>query len=369
MQRFLTLFSMIMVGSALGILSVAAQTDEQGIEPEIQWECPGGFEGQTLHVYNWATYIGETTIVDFEELCDVDIVYDVYDSNESLIARLRQGNPGYDVAFPSDYAVAIMIRDGLIESINPDHIPNLSNIAERWRGLYFDPENEYSVPYLWGSLGVAYNTLRVREEITSWQQIFDHNGPVAWIDDSRSMLGIGLKMLGYDPNSTDADEIAEARDFLIENSGSAVSTAEDDGQALLARGEVDIAIEYSGDVYQVMADCECDDYAYVVPDEGSITFIDLMVVLKDAPNPELAEAFIDYILDPAVNAMIVNDTLYPTPNQAAIESGWISEELLNNPAVFPDEESLGNLFFLQDVGEAEQYYNDAWDEIVISIGD
>lgn len=368
MRRLLTLFLVVVLGSFLGVLSVAAQSDDTEMEPEIEWTCPEGYEGQTLSVYNWATYIGETTISDFEELCGVTVVYDVYDSNESLIARLRQGNPGYDVAFPSDYAVAIMIRDELIQPINPENIPNLENIAPHWTGLYFDPENEYSVPYLWGTFGVAYNQNELSDPIISWEQVFNYNGPVAWIDDSRSTIGIALKLLGYDPNSTDEDEIAEARDFLIANGDNVITIAEDDGQAMLARGEVDIALEYSGDVYQIMVDCDCDDFAYSIPIEGSIADISLMVVLEDAPNPALAEVFMDYILDPVVNAMIVNDTLYATPNTAAIESGIIDEALLNNTAVFPDDEALDNMWFLQDVAEAEEFYNNAWDEVIILTG-
>ncbi|MFW5691050.1 MAG: ABC transporter substrate-binding protein [Chloroflexota bacterium] len=336
--------------------------------PEITWECPEGYAGQTLNVYNWSTYIGETTVSTFEELCDVEVVYDVYDSNETLIARLRQGNPGYDVAFPSDYAIAIMIRGELVQTLDYTMIPNIDNVAERWRGLYFDPEDQYSAPYLWGTFGVAYNVEAVGEEITSWEQVWAHEGPVAWIDDNRSTIGVALQSLGYDPNSQDPEEVAEARDYLIERGGNVVTISDDDGQALLARGEVDIAMEYNGDVFQIMADCECDDYAYVLPEEGSVVDVAAMVVLEDAPNPELAHVFIDYVLDPVVNAMIVNDVLYATTNQAAVDSGIIDEMLLENAAIFPPEEALENLFFLRDVAEAEQAYNDAWDEIIILIG-
>ncbi len=360
MLRFLTVMCVLFI--AFG--ATFAQEDES---PEIEWVCPEGFEGQTLNVYNWATYIGETTISDFEALCGVSVTYDVYDSNEAMIARLRQGNPGYDVAFPGDYAVSIMIRDGLIQPFDVTELPNYENIAERWLGLPFDPDNEYSVPYLWGTFGVAYNVNTV-EEITSWQQVFDHSGAVAWIDDSRSTISIALRLLDYDPNSTDADEIGEARDLLIDNGGNVITIAADDGQALLSRGEVDIALEYNGDIFQIMIDCDCDDYAYVIPEEGSVVDLSLMVILEDAPNPELAKVFMDYILDPVVNAMIVNDTFYATPNLAAIESGVIDDMLLNNAAIFPDEDSLENLYFLADVDEAEQDYNDAWDEITILIG-
>jgi spermidine/putrescine transport system substrate-binding protein len=233
--------------------------------------------------------------------------------------------------------------------------------------MNFDPENEFSVPYLWGTMGVGYNTEKVTEPITSWEQVFTHDGPVAWVDDQRAMFPIALAILGYDPNSTDEAEIQEAYDYLLANSSNVVDFG-DGGRSPLELGEVDIAIIYSGEIYQLMVDCECDTYAYAVPQEGSIADITNAVVPVGAQNPALAEVFIDYLLDPGVNAAIINDLPYATPNQAAIESGMINEELLSNPAVQPDEEALQNLFFLEDVTEAEEIYNNLWDELLIFAG-
>jgi spermidine/putrescine transport system substrate-binding protein len=355
----------------IGVLPVVAQDDAsdeaEAIEPVIEWVCPEGFEGQTLNIWNWALYIGDSTVTTFEELCGVTVVYDVYDSNEALMARLRQGNPGYDIAFPGEYAIANLVRDGLLQKIDTASIPNYENIDEIWRGLYFDPDEEYSVPYLWGTFGPAYNTNKV-DEIVSWNDVWDHSGAVVWVDDPRSIIGIGLLMLGYDPNSTEADEIAEAAEYILEKSRNVVAFAGEDGQTQLARGDADIALEYSGDVYQVIEDCECEDFAYVLPEEGSFADVAGMVLLEGAPNPELALVFMDYILDPAVSAIIVKDVLYPTTNRAAVESGFIPEDILNNPLIFPSEEVQERLFLVQDVGEAQQYYNDAWDEILIFAG-
>ena len=186
------------------------------------------------------------------------------------------------------------------------------------------------------------------------------------MDDSRSMIGIALKLLGYDPNSEDADEIAEARDFLIENGRNVVAIAADDGQALLARGEVDIALEYSGDILQIIEDCDCDDFAYVIPDEGGIVDIAAMVILNNAPNPDLAHVFMDYILDPLVSADMVAFTGYPTPNEAA--KALLDDDILDDPLIYPDDEAVDQMWFNQDVDDAEQYYNDAWDEIKIFTG-
>ncbi|MBZ0302882.1 MAG: spermidine/putrescine ABC transporter substrate-binding protein [Anaerolineae bacterium] len=349
-------------------LPLAAQ--DEAAEPtadDITWTCPEGFQGETLNVYNWTTYIGETTISDFEALCGVTVNYDNFDTNEQMVARLRQGNPGYDIVFANEYIIPVMIRQGLVQEIDLANIPNIANIAERWRGLDFDPDNQYTVPYLWGTTGVAYNVDKVGE-ITSWDDVFNYDGPVAWIADIRTMFPIALRMLGYDPNTTNPDEINAARDYLLERSDNVVAFAEDDGQVMLERGEVDIAIEYSGDVFQLRIDCACDTFSYAIPEEGSIADIANMLVPADAPHPELAQAFMDYILDPAVNAMIVNYTAYATPDQAAIDSGFIPSEFLDNPTITPDAEAMQNLWFLKDIGDAEVYYSDAWDELRILSG-
>lgn len=355
---------------ALCVFVLPVMAQDEVVEPtadDIEWTCPEGFEGQTLNVYNWTTYIGETTIEDFERLCGVTVNYDNFDTNEQMVARLRQGNPGYDIVFANEYIIPVMIREELVQQINPDNVPNLANVAERWRGLDFDPDNTYTVPYLWGTTGVAYNAEKVGE-LTSWEDVFNYDGPVAWIADTRTMFSVALKMLGYDPSSTDPNEIAEARDFLLERTDNVVTFAEDDGQILLERGEVDIAVEYSGDVFALILDCECDTFSYAIPQEGSIADIANMLVPTGAPNLPLAEAFMDYILDPAVNAMIVNFTAYATPNQAAIDSGFIPEDFITNPAITPDAEAMENLWFLEDIGDAEVYYNDAWDELRILSG-
>jgi len=198
--------------------------------------------------------------------------------------------------------------------------------------------------------------------------VFNYDGPVAWQEDQRAMMGIALKMLGYDNSSTDPKEINEAKDFLIKNSKNVKVIAADDGQALLERGEVDIAIEYSGDIYQLGVTCKCDKYVYAIPKEGSVADMAAALIPKDAPNPALADAFIDYLNDPVVNAQIVTYVAYGTTNQAAIDSGIIPDAMLNNAAVFLPEAQLKTMYFTADVGTAEQSYNDAWDELKINVG-
>lgn len=363
MRKFLLVVSALIVLVAVNGVLFAQDTVE--IEP---WVCPSGYEGQQLSIYNWSTYVAEDTIANFEEACGVTVVYDVYESNEAMLARIGQGNPGYDILVPTDYIVALMIAEGMLEPLNYANIPNLANVSETLLNPPYDPGNVYSIPYQWGTIGIGYNVNEVGEEVTTWQQMFEYQGRVAWLEDVRAMLGIALNMLGYDPSTSNPDEIAEARDLLIANGGNVVAIAADDGQALLERGEVDMVIEYNGDIFQLIDDCECEDYAFIIPEEGAQMWVDNLVIPVGAPNKELAEVFIDYILHPQVGADISNYTAYATPNQVAIDNGLIDEELLDNPSIYPTDEVRERLFFTEDNPDGEQYFNDAWDEIKVLLG-
>jgi spermidine/putrescine transport system substrate-binding protein len=347
----------------LGVVGFASAQDAEG------WICPEGFAGQTLSVYNWSTYVAEDTISNFEALCGVSVVYDVFESNEALLARLRQGNPGYDIIVPTDYMVAIMIAEGLLEPLDHSQIPNIANLIPELTDRNFDPGNTYSIPYQWGTQGFGYNLERTGEPITSWEQFINHVGPVALLEDMRATIGVGLLLLGFDPNSENPDEINAAKDFLIETSGNVIAVAGDDGQAFLERGDADIVVEFSGDIFQVIADCECETYGYAIPEEGGVVWMDNMAIPTGAPNMPLAHAFIDYVLDAQVGADISNYTAYATPNQAALDAGLIDEMLLNNPGIYPSEETLGRLFFVESLEslDAEDAYLDAWDEILIAL--
>jgi spermidine/putrescine transport system substrate-binding protein len=347
---------------ALGVASVGAQDDMA-----TEWTCPEGFAGQTLSVYNWSTYVAEDTISNFEALCGVTVVYDVFENNEALLARLRQGNPGYDIVVPTDYMVAIMVAEELLLPLDKSMIPNFANLTPELVNAGFDPDNQHSVPYQWGTQGFGYNLERTGEPITTWEQFFAYDGPVAWLEDMRAMLGVGLLLLGYDPNSQNPDEIAEAAQFLMERGGNVVTIAGDDGQAFLERGDVDVTVEFSGDIFQVIADCECDTIGYAIPEEGGVVWVDNLAIPTGAPNVALAHAFIDYILDPQVGADISNYTAYASPNQAAIDAGLIDQALLDNPGIYPTAETLARLFFVEEVPDAEVDYLDAWEEIRIAL--
>ena len=353
----------------MGLPVIAQEATPEATEAVMlePWVCPEGFEGQTLNVYNWTTYVADDTISNFEAACGVTVVYDVYDSNESLFASLSQGNPGYDIIHPTDYMVEQMISLGMLEPLDHSMIPNIANVGDAFINPPFDPDNMYSLPYQWGTIGFGYNLTETGEPITTWEQVFAYDGPVAWLEDPRGIIGNALNLLGYDPNSENPDEIAEARDYLIERAGNVTAVAADDGQVRLEAGEVDITVEYSGDIFQLMADCECEDYGYAIPEEGAQIWTDNLAIPAGAPNVALAHAYIDYILDAQVGADISNYTAYGSPNQAAIDAGLIDEALLSNPGIYPSEETLSRLFFVAAVPDAEIDYADAWDVIKLAI--
>lgn len=354
--------------TVLALLTTVLLASAGAFAQETTWTCPEGFSGQKLNIYNWTTYIAPNTVADFERLCDVSITYDTYPTDDDMLARIRQGNPGYDIVVPSGTVLPLMIAEGLLEPLDKATLPNLANVGATFLDLPADPDNTYSVPYQWGTVGIGYNKTTVGREITSWDDMFDYEGPVSWLEDVRGTLGVALLKLGFDPNTGNPDEIAAARDYLVERGNNVVYINQDDGQEVLARGEADMVVEYSGDIFQVIDECGCDDYAYIIPEEGTLFWVDSVVIPTGAQNKALAEVFIDYLLDPQVSADIANYTAYGSPNTVAVQEGLIDEALLDNPGIYPAQETLDNLFSVKSDPTLEQLYNDAWDEVKIFIG-
>ncbi|HZY30741.1 MAG TPA: spermidine/putrescine ABC transporter substrate-binding protein, partial [Candidatus Methylomirabilis sp.] len=337
----------------LGLLLVACTPAAEEAPPEGQV--------QELNIYNWSTYIAPDTIPNFEEQYNVKVNYDLFGDNEELLAKIQPGNPGYDIIVPTDYMVTAMINLGLLEELNHDNIPNMANVHPTFLDPDYDPGNAHCLPYQWGTMGLGYNITATGGEIDSWSVMFDEKyaGRISWLDDPRSVIGIALLYLGFSMNTTDPGEIEQAKQLMVEHKQLVAAFAPDTGQILLDEGEVDIAHEWSGDIFQIME--ENPDIRYVIPKEGSMVWTDNMCIPKGAPHKELAEQFINYILDPQVGADLSNYIRYGTPNQASLP--LINEEDLNNPGIYPPEETMANLQFLVDLGEATLLYDEAWTEI------
>jgi spermidine/putrescine transport system substrate-binding protein len=293
-------------------------------------------QSQQVNIYNWDTYIGETTLEDFTDETGIAVRYDLYASNDELFAKLRSGNPGYDVIFPTNDYVERMIAADLLLPLEHAKLPNLANIERAFADPPFDPGLRHSAPYFWGTVGLGYRKSEAGP--TALADLFESDeyaGRIALLNTVDTILST-LKYLGHSLNTKDPAALDQVVETLISNKLKIKSFAPDTGQDLLIAGEVDICLEYNGDVLQVME--EDDDLAYVVPEEGSQLWEDSMCIPKGGPNPENAHSFINFILDAEVHGAIATYVRYACPNAAALE--FIPEEDRNDPALYPSPEVL-----------------------------
>jgi len=294
--------------------------------------------GGKVNFYNWDTYIGETTIEDFEKASGIEVQYDLFADNDELFAKLRGGNPGYDLIVPTnDYVERMMIAEMLLP-LDHSKIPNLSNIDKNFLNPSFDPGRKFSVPYMWGTIGVGYRKSAVDGVPGSWADLLSSDkyaGRIALMSEPQTVMQMALKAMGKSLNDWSDENIAAAEKMISDQKSNIVAFAPDNGQDLLLAGEVDLAMEWNGDILQAME--EDDDIAYVVPEEGGLLWEDTLCIPKGAPNVENAHALINYLLDAQVGADIADFVYYATPNAAARD--LMSEEYTGNSAIFPSDEA------------------------------
>jgi len=334
--------------------------------PQPATEAAPVAEENVLNIYNWDDYMDETLLTDFEEEYGITINYSTYLSNEELIDVLLAGPVEYDLVVPSDYAVAILRSESKFGSLDKANIPNFDNIDPAFLNPVYDPGNRYCIPYQWGTTGIGYNIKATGRELKGWSDVFDpaFAGRVSFLEEPRESFAAILLYLGYSPNTTNPIEINAAAEFLKSHADFIATYAPDTGQDLLASGEVDIALEYSGDIFQIMA--ENPDIRYVIPQEGTMIWSDSLCLLATAPHKENAEKFMNYLLEPEVGAALSNYLRYATPNQAALP--FLNEEDRNHPGLYPSEEVRSRMFFFADVGAAGQLYEDAWNDVMANRG-
>ncbi len=320
-------------------------------------------EEKKLNFYNWDTYIGETTLDDFNKATGIEVKMDLFADNDELFAKLKEGNPGYDVIVPTNDYVERMILAKMLEPIDHAKIPNMANIDKPFQDAKFDPGRKHTIPYMWGTLGIGYRKSKANGTIDSWSAVLVGDktpGRISLLGDAQNVIGCALKYLGHSYNSTDPAEVKKAEDLLIANKKNVKVYADDNGQDLLASGEVDLCMEWNGDVLQVMG--EDKDLSYVVPTEGSLLWQDCMAIPKGAPHPENAHKFLNFVLDPEVGKGIAETIQYATANGAA--KALMSKEYLDNPAIFPTEETIAKCEPSLYLGEdAIKLRDEAWTRI------
>ncbi len=294
-------------------------------------------EEKKLNFFNWDTYIGENTLADFNAASGIEVKMDLFADNAELFAKLKEGNPGYDVIVPTNDYVERMIAAGMVVALDHSKIPNMANIDPAFQDAAFDPGRKFSLPYMWGTQGIGYRKSKVKEEdVQTWGAVFDNDayaGRIALLGDGASVIGAALKYLGFSFNTVDAGELKKAEELLIAGKKNVKVYADDNGQDLLASGEVDLAMEWNGDIIQVMS--EDDDLSYIVPKEGGLLWQDCLCIPKDAPHPNNAHAFLNYVLDADAGKHIAETIEYATPNAAA--KAKMSDDYRNNPGIFPTD--------------------------------
>lgn len=317
-----------------------------------------------LQVFNWANYMDPDLIAAFEEEFGCRVVIDTFDSNEAMLAKLQSGADDYDVVFPSSYMAAAMQSQGMLRPINHELIPNLQHID---RGLLnqfaIDVEMAYSVPYMLSTTGIGYQSRRIQEPEESWAffQRDDLQKRATLLNDKRETLGAALKMLGFSLNSTNPEEINQARDLVLLWKAQISKFDSETYIAGLATGEVTGAMGYSGDVFQAQE--ENSDVEFFIPHEGASVAIDDMVILTSGKEPDLAHAFINFFHDPANAALNMETTYYLCPNQSCYE--LVDAELRENENIFVSAEILARCEVVTELApDATALYDRAWDEVL-----
>lgn len=281
----------------------------------------GSENGREVTVCGWGENIDEDLITQFEEETGIHVNYQVADSNEIMYSKVAMGGSGYDVIVPSDYMIAQMIEEGMLAELDFDSIPNYRLIDNRFKNLTYDPENQYSVPYTWGTLGIIYNPTLIPDEITSWSALFDtkYAGQVGMIGNPRDAIAAALMSLGYSINTENADEINEAYQLIADAKENGVYQGffMDQLYDKMESGETALCTYYAGDFLSMHENNP--DLKFVIPEEGSNWFVDAMCVLKDAPHPEEAMAWINFICSTEANLANMDYIWYASPNTEALE--------------------------------------------------
>ncbi len=313
-------------------------------------------EGE-LYVYNWADYIGEDTIAKFQDQTGIRVTYDFFDSAETQNAKIATGNSGYDVSFPTSTYVKGFVERNLVQPLDLSLIPNVVNLGAEWQDPGYDPGNAHSMPYMWWTTGVAYDTARIEETLTSWSALWDERwkGKMAMLDDMREVFAAALIRLGFNANTTNDAELDQAL-ALLEEQKPLLRTYTTDDIGVLSTGDVWLMHAWGADVYQVQA--ERDTVVYFIPEEGGIRGSDTMVLLAGAQHPIAAHLFINFMLDAEVAAANTNYIGYMGPNEAA--KAFIDPAILEDPTVNPDRSAVEKLQEILDLGADEQKYSDRW---------
>ena len=317
-----------------------------------------------LRIYNWGEYMDEDILKEFTKETGIKISYSNYASNEEMYARLKGGGSSFDLLIPTDYMIERMIREDMLEKIDFGNIPNLKYIDERFRRLDYDPAGEYSVPYMWGTNGILYNTGMVNGEVDSWDILWDENyaRQIIMYNSMRDSFVPALIKLGYSINTRSLDELTQARDLLIAQKPLVHAYMGDTVRDSMINDEAALALIFSGDAVYCME--ENPALAYSVPMEGSNIWFDAVVIPKGARNKDKAEAFIDYLCRPDIALRNTEYIGFSTVNTETLK--MLPPDLLENPAYWPSDEIIDRCVIFLDLGDFAVEFNNAWTMVLAS---
>jgi spermidine/putrescine transport system substrate-binding protein len=296
-------------------------------------------EEPKLNFYNWDTYIGDNSLNDFKSASGIPVSMSYFANNDELFAKLRAGNSGFDVIVPSDDAVSRLSSAKLIQPLDHAQIPNFKNISPDFRDVPFDPDRKYSMPYTWLVMGIGYRKSKVKEAPDSWKWLFDsdkYKGRIALVSEAGDIIRLGARYLGHDINAITPEIIAKVEAMMIKQKPFIKKFHDDDGQELLINEDVDLVLEYNGDIAQAMQDDP--DIGFIIPKEGSQLNADNLAIPVGAPHPKNAHAFINFLLSAEAGKHVAETILFPTPNMAA--KAQMPADYRRNQVIFPPEDVM-----------------------------
>ncbi|MGI6084013.1 MAG: ABC transporter substrate-binding protein [Acetivibrionales bacterium] len=323
--------------------------------------------GVVINVFNWGEYMDETLIDEFEKQTGIKVNYKNYVTNEELLAKMEAGGSSYDVVFPSDYAISEMIKRNMLLEIDYNNIPNYKYIDERLKNPDYDPENKYSVPYFWGTIGILYNTDMVDDPVDSWEILWNekYKGQILMKKDVRDTMGVALKKLGYSMNSTNDNELAEAKQLLLEQRPLVNGYYGDEIRDLIANGDAAMGVTYSGDAMDLYWE-GFENIKFGVPKEGTNLWYDAMVIPASSKYKKEAELFINFMLDPDIAFRNSEAMGYTSPNTEALKRMRENyPEIFELPAYWPDEDIIEKSDVYIDLGDYKVKYNDIFTQILV----
>ena len=347
MKKLVRVFIAIALVSGILLYTISELNSSQGYS-----------SGNTLTIFNWGDYINSDLVDHFEKETGIKVIYETFDSNEAMMTKIEQGGTTYDIAVPSEYMIDKMRQEDLLIPLDHSKLPNLKNIDQRFMDLPFDPENKYSIPYFWGTVGIVYNPSMIGgKKIESWNDLWDPElkNQILLIDGAREVMGMGLNSLGYSLNDTNPEHLEEAKRKLDTLTPNVKAVVGDESRMLLENQEAAIGLVWSGVASEIMY--ENEDLEYVVPEEGSNLWFDNMVIPKTAKNVEAAHQFINFMLDAEVAAENTEYVSYSTPNKEALK--YMPEDMVSDERFYPPPELTEKLEVYENLGKKNlAYYNE-----------